>query len=330
MAVRDKELIINGKAVRSPEQQVYQNMKDIEELQEVIKPEYKCTTELSTSATSVAKSYTNAGEDVDSGWLLDPVGKKFKITGGDEDSLLIVFYTSYQGQQGEPGQDGVSAINDNSVSLEKVWSSQKVFNEFARAKDKGVYITSTEPTLSDGVYTLVGNTDITNRNTDVPIKANDLIIYIDGDDKVKIIYKVLTNTGVGQNLTLSKEADFGGGKQLYRHEIQIYATSPSYRIMFTIINERSEKYTTTEQICNYLYEKLGAVQKWITASGLVNYNSTTCPVFAVSVDSDYPTYKRLNARYGYTVNSQTTINYAAQVIYADDESSTINDNVIAL
>ena len=28
MAVRNKELIINGKAVRSPEQQVYQNMKD--------------------------------------------------------------------------------------------------------------------------------------------------------------------------------------------------------------------------------------------------------------------------------------------------------------
>ena len=108
MAVKDKELIINGKAIRSPEQQVFKNMEDIAELQEVIKPEYKCTTELSTSATSVAKSYTNAGEDVDSGWLLDPVGKKFKITGGDEDNLLIVFYTSCQGPQGEDGTDGVT------------------------------------------------------------------------------------------------------------------------------------------------------------------------------------------------------------------------------
>ena len=266
MAVRDKELIINGKAVRSPEQQVYQNMKDIEDLQEVIKPEYKCTTELSTSATSVAKSYTNAGEDVDSGWLLDPVGKKFKITGGDEDNLLIVFYTSYQGPQGEPGQDGVSAIDDNSVSLEKVWSSQKVFNEFARAKDKGVYITSTEPTLSDDVYTLVGNTDITNRNTDVPIKVNDLVIYIDGDDKAKSIYKVLTNTGVGQNLTLSKEADFGGGKQLYQHCISFY--SDLIRFTTTIINDSSTKLNTVALIQTYLNDKgfIGK-QKMLIASG---------------------------------------------------------------
>ena len=103
MAVFDKELIINGKAVRSPEQQVYKNMKDIEALQNTIKPEYKCTVELSTSATSVAKSNTNAGTDVKSGWLLDPKGKKFKITGGDDDNLLIDFYTSYQGPQGESG-----------------------------------------------------------------------------------------------------------------------------------------------------------------------------------------------------------------------------------
>ena len=37
MSVYDKELIINGEAVRSPEQQVYKNMKDIKALQEIIK-----------------------------------------------------------------------------------------------------------------------------------------------------------------------------------------------------------------------------------------------------------------------------------------------------
>ena len=240
MAVKDKELIINGKAIRSPEQQVYKNMKDIEDLQEVIKPEYKCTTELNTSATSVAKSYTNAGEDVDSGWLLDPVGKKFKITGGDEDSLLIVFYTSYQGPQ---GPSGVSAIDDNSVSLEKVWSSQKVFNEFARAKDKGVYITSTEPTLSDDVYTLVGNTDITNRNTDVPIKANDLVIYIDSNDEPTSIYKVLTNTGISQNLTLSKIGDYAKGKQLYQHNIDFTRSGWDIHCPVKIITDNATAFT---------------------------------------------------------------------------------------
>lgn len=286
MAVRDKELIINGKAVRSPEQQVYQNMKDIEDLQEVIKPEYKCTTELSTSATSVAKSYTNAGEDVDSGWLLDPVGKKFKITGGDEDSLLIVFYTSYQGPQ---GPSGVSAIDDNSVSLEKVWSSQKVFNEFARAKDKGVYITSTEPTLSDDVYTLVGNTDITNRNTDVPIKVNDLVIYIDGDDKAKSIYKVLTNTGVGQNLTLSKEADFGGGKQLYQHHISIHGRdydNQYYDISFTIVNDASTPYASVGGIVTYLGDEgFDSQYKRIMASGVATSSNYT--VKGISKASTY-------------------------------------------
>ena len=295
MAVRDKELIINGKAVRSPEQQVYQNMKDIEELQDVIKPEYKCTTELSTSATSVAKSYTNAGEDVDSGWLLDPVGKKFKITGGDEDNLLIVFYTSYQGPQGEPGVDGVSAIDDDSVSLEKVWSSQKVFNEFARAKDKGVYITSTEPTLSDDVYTLVGNTDITNRNTDVPIKANDLVIYIDGDDKAKSIYKVLTNTGVGQNLTLSKEADFSEGTQLYQHNIEAKASGGGGNgiINLQIISSSNTAFTGTT-LKEWLVDNgftLGldytSMQKGYTCNGYwIDSSSNKSAIIKITINND--------------------------------------------
>ena len=323
MAVRDKELIINGKAVRSPEQQVYQNMKDIEELQEVIKPEYKCTTELSTSATSVAKSYTNAGEDVDSGWLLDPVGKKFKITGGDEDSLLIVFYTSYQGPQGEPGQDGVSAINDNSVSLEKVWSSQKVFNEFARAKDKGVYITSTEPILSDDVYTLVGNTDITNRNTDVPIKANDLVIYIDGDDKVKSIYKVLTNTGVGQNLTLSKEADFGGGKQLYLHIISLvgYYSGNEIRGYFQIIDNINLPYVKNS---DYVEGTNQNIQAYFQNKGFSAQSFIKCyPAIIYAYDNTL--YNGVGAYNNYLY---VFANYAQNAIQLT--GTTVNDTIIAL
>ena len=36
MSVYDSELTINGEAVRSPEQQVYKNMKDIKKLKEQI------------------------------------------------------------------------------------------------------------------------------------------------------------------------------------------------------------------------------------------------------------------------------------------------------
>ena len=172
MSVYDKELIIDGKAVRSPEQQVYKNMKDIESLQDTIKPEYKCTVELNTSATSVAKSNTNAGTDVKSGWLLDPKGKKFKITGGDDDNLLIDFYTSYQGPQGE---SGVSAIDDESTSATKVWSSQKVNNSL----DKGIFTTMVEPTdLGGGLEYRLDYEDAPILTSGIHVRVNDLIIYI--------------------------------------------------------------------------------------------------------------------------------------------------------
>lgn len=137
MSVYDKELIINGKAVRSPEQQVWENMKDIKALQLKIKEAYKCAGELNTASISVAKSLTNAGEDVKEGWLLDTVGNLFSITGGDEDSLLLDFYCSIRGPQGETGPSGAELeIDDSGTSATKVWSSQKVAQEVANAGKK--------------------------------------------------------------------------------------------------------------------------------------------------------------------------------------------------
>lgn len=134
MSVYDKELVINGKAVRSPEQQVYKNMKDIEALQETIKPEYNTSAELTSSSVSVALSTTNAPSGTTEGWIITQDGLKFKITGGDESNLLLEFYCSIQGPQGETGPSGAELeIDDSGTSATKVWSSQKVSQELANA-----------------------------------------------------------------------------------------------------------------------------------------------------------------------------------------------------
>lgn len=134
MSVYDKELVINGKAVRSPEQQVYKNMKDIKALQEVIKPEYTTDSALTSSSVSVAIANTNAPEGTTEGWIITQDGLKFKITGGDETNLLLEFYADLKGPQGETGPSGAELeIDDSGTSAAKVWSSEKVSNELAQA-----------------------------------------------------------------------------------------------------------------------------------------------------------------------------------------------------
>ena len=131
MSVYDKELIIDGEAVRSPEQQVFKNMKDIKKLKEIIKPEYTTSATLTSSSVSVAIADTNAPEGTTEGWLLTQDGLKFKITGGDETNLLLEFYADLKGPQGESGAE--LEIDDSGTSATKVWSSQKVASELAQA-----------------------------------------------------------------------------------------------------------------------------------------------------------------------------------------------------
>ena len=134
MSVYDKELIINGEAVRSPEQQVFKNMKDIKKLKEIIKPEYTTNAVLTSSSVSVAIANTNAPSGTTEGWIITQDGLKFKITGGDETNLLLEFYCSIQGPQGEQGPSGAELeIDDTGTSATKVWSSQKVASELAQA-----------------------------------------------------------------------------------------------------------------------------------------------------------------------------------------------------
>ena len=137
MSVFDRELIIDGEAVRSPEQQVWQNMKDIKALKLKIKDWYSCSTELDTTDVSVARTSTNVPDSVSEGFLLDTGGNLFNITGGDEDNLLLYYYATIKGEQGEQGPSGAELeIDDSGTSATKVWSSQKVSTELANAGKK--------------------------------------------------------------------------------------------------------------------------------------------------------------------------------------------------
>ena len=99
MSVFDKEIIINGKAVRSPEQQVYKNMKDIEELQAKIKPVFLTSEELTSSSVSIATSDTNIGEATE-GWLITGNALLFRIDGNDGTTVLLTYACDLNGPVG--------------------------------------------------------------------------------------------------------------------------------------------------------------------------------------------------------------------------------------
>ena len=94
MKCYDKELVINGKHVNSPEQQVWENMKQIEELKKLIKKYYRTTESLTNASITVARNTTNVPEDVTYGWLVDADANLFDITGNNGTTLLIVYYTN--------------------------------------------------------------------------------------------------------------------------------------------------------------------------------------------------------------------------------------------
>lgn len=129
---------INGKTYRNQQEQIYKNMDDIQELKDIIKPEYTTSATLTSSSTSVAIASTNAPAGTIEGWLMTQDGLKFKITGGDDTNLLLMFYADLKGPQGEEGPEGPSVdptvlIDDGSVAENKTWSSDKISTELAAA-----------------------------------------------------------------------------------------------------------------------------------------------------------------------------------------------------
>lgn len=296
MSVYDNELIINGQAVRSPEQQVYKNMKDIEELKRKIQTWYASSVNLNTSDNTILRSNTNVPDDVESGLLIDPTGNMFNITGGDETTLLITFYANIQGPQGETGTPGASS------------------------NDKGTYITHVEPTLDDDIYTLsTGNIDNVSSDN-IPVQVNDLIIYIDSNDQPTSVYTVASISGT--TLTLSKQGDYAKGKQLYKHNI-FYSAGGSLHMTLTIICDTATA-INGDNWSDFWSSHSNMLDKWLIVSGVKIVSSTIYPIICAKVILDNIYYK---FNLGYLLTASGSVQFATQ---AKENTSFVTDSVIAL
>lgn len=98
---------IDNKEFLNPQQQLYQNTKDIEKLKADYQPVYSYEGLIgSTEIHTVNRSSTNVPSGVNYGWLMDYTGKLFKITDGSATTLLIDYYAQIKGPRGEQGIQG--------------------------------------------------------------------------------------------------------------------------------------------------------------------------------------------------------------------------------
>lgn len=84
---------INGFDFLPPQAQIYKNASDIQELKANQFILYKTSNELTNESVSEDRANTNVPEDINYGYLIDPNGLLFKINGGDENTLLLEYYS---------------------------------------------------------------------------------------------------------------------------------------------------------------------------------------------------------------------------------------------
>lgn len=85
---------INNKEFLNPQQQLYENTKDIEELKTKVMEWYNTQEDLSDDTTYIARTYTNVPDNVSTGFLVDGYAHLYKITGGDDTTLLLEYYST--------------------------------------------------------------------------------------------------------------------------------------------------------------------------------------------------------------------------------------------
>ncbi|MBO7692369.1 MAG: collagen-like protein [Methanobrevibacter sp.] len=224
---------IGDKIYRNEQEQVYQNMKDIEELKSKILESYYCIGELNTASIAVARNLTNVPENVETGWLIDTVGNLFKITGSDENGLLIQFYSSIRGPQGEAGSEG--STGPTGPAGYSIRYTSEDFVPGTRTYTKS-YI---QPSYQ--------------------LKSHDWIVFKNG-------YVALISTIGDSTINIAEdseiELDISGGKS-YSHNIQIYSRSTTqarrFRFRITIIN-KSDVAFTIDSLFNYITDKTLFIQ----------------------------------------------------------------------
>ena len=340
----NKELIINGEVYRSPEQQVYENMKNIKELQEKIKDAYKTSAALTSSSVSVAISNTNAPEGTTEGWIMTSDGLLFSITGGDDTNLLLEYYADLKGPQGEDG--AALNIDDSTTSATKVWSSQKTNNEIgARIENSfgasasisktysqniisnlissGMAFTFTEQVDNTLAFSSIYLDGQTADNTTVggpKLKKGDFVLYVDANLKAATLYYIV---GLAfPNAYTYKVCDFGGGK-LYQHNIKAYKYQ-KWTFTLQLITDDNTQFTLPS-LFNWLASNGFTTDgKVLNCSGVAWYGSTLYNIMGIgqTTANDNTTAKHLIAK-----GDAGFLNYYENL---DISSGNLTDTVITL
>lgn len=79
---------------RDYESQVIQNTRDIKELKSKVMEWYNTQEDLGEIATYIARTDTDVPDNVSTGFLVDGYAHLYKITGGDDTTLLIEYYST--------------------------------------------------------------------------------------------------------------------------------------------------------------------------------------------------------------------------------------------
>ena len=227
------------KKANTPLEQIYFNTIDIEKLKQQIAPLYKCETELTDETTSVARNLTNVSEEIETGFLIDPIGNVFKINGNDNYSLLLEFYTNLKGEQGEQGPQGEDGTDGQDGAQGARGFSFRL--------------------LVSGTISGTNNFNLSDITPQTNIQVSDLII-----DTLGNIGEVSAVNGT--TITIVEQANII--KPMYEHNIKLYRGGFDYVCFFKIINNDPTPYS--ENNINDLFTYLTNNFKFSTS----NYDMT--------------------------------------------------------
>lgn len=139
MAVYNKELIINGQAVRSPEQQVWKNTEDIKTLQDRTRDAFRYSGTLPIDSVTCARGSI----DANFGYLIDDNSSVFKFQDGDNNTLLIQYLCNIKGPEGPSGGTVPVEANpdeDATDTLNKILIGDTVYTAGGGGGDSKRYI----------------------------------------------------------------------------------------------------------------------------------------------------------------------------------------------
>lgn len=242
------------KKANTPLEQIYFNTQDIKQLEESIAPFYNCSIDLSNDSVSVAVSNTNLPTDITKAYITDYNGNVYKFIAFNDDktTAYIEYYASLKGAD---GRDGADDIDDTTTASNKLWSSEKTSTEITNAtKIKVVYTTTDTPTTSGSSYIFDKN-NITPAIIDASIIGKELYQIV--DDKIKYAYRV--NMILNDDVYTSLIGEFGGGKQLYEHNIEFSKTTgtPLLNITLQIRNDDNTPFTAA------------TLKAWLSSNGYI-------------------------------------------------------------